>query len=92
MNKIFLFISVKNKILYRKENLIIVQKNVRMYLSRKKHAPRYKTIMKVKGIESMLSGMESISQQLKTNKSSTEAEIKALKSQILATCLKIKVN
>lgn len=82
--------QVKNKILYRRENLITVQKNVRMFLSKKKHAPRYKTIMKVKGIESMLSGMESISQQLK-NKTATEAEVKALKSEIMATCLKIKV-
>ncbi|KAK6628369.1 hypothetical protein RUM43_002181 [Polyplax serrata] len=84
-------IKLKNKILYRRENLITVQKNVRMFLSKKKHAPRYKTIMKVKGIESMLSGMESISQQLK-NKTATEAEVKALKSEIMATCLKIKSN
>lgn len=82
---------MKNKIAYRRENLIIVQKNVRMMLSKKKHAPRYKTIMKVKGILSMVSGMESIAEQLKSNKSATETEIKSLKNDITSACIKIKV-
>lgn len=46
-----LFISVKNKILYRRENLITIQKNVRMHLSKIKHRPRYMGIKKINSLK-----------------------------------------
>lgn len=46
-----LFISVKNKILYRQENLITIQKNVRMHLSKIKHRPRYMGIKKINSLK-----------------------------------------
>lgn len=49
------FISVKNKILYRQKNLIIIQKNVRMHLSRVKHRPRYMGIRKIISLKVSLS-------------------------------------
>lgn len=45
------FIVVKNKILYRRENLITIQKNVRMHLSKVKHRPRYMGIKKINSLK-----------------------------------------
>jgi len=45
------FIIVKNKILYRQANLIIIQKNVRMHLSKIKHRPRYMGIKKINSLK-----------------------------------------
>ena len=54
-----------------------------MFLMKKKHGPRYKTIMKTKGIESMLTEMETMARQLKNNnKNVTETEIKNLKTEL----------
>lgn len=44
-------IIVKNKILYRQANLIIIQKNVRMHLSKIKHRPRYMGIKKINSLK-----------------------------------------
>lgn len=52
----YVFISVKNKILYRQKNLITIQKNVRMHLSRVKHRPRYMGIKKINSLKVSLSG------------------------------------
>lgn len=43
--------TVKNKILYRRENLITIQKNVRMHLSKVKHRPRYLGIRKINSLK-----------------------------------------
>lgn len=45
------FFTVKNKILYRRENLITIQKNVRMHLSKVKHRPRYMGIKKINSLK-----------------------------------------
>lgn len=47
--------TVKNKILYRRENLITIQKNVRMHLSKVKHRPRYMGIRKINSLKVSLS-------------------------------------
>lgn len=43
--------AVKNKILYRREQLVIIQKNVRMYNACKKYRPRYMGVLKIKGLQ-----------------------------------------
>lgn len=50
--KVFLFaFSVHNKILYRRNCHITIQKNIRMYLAKKRHQPRYRGIMKINTLQ-----------------------------------------
>jgi myosin-6 len=42
---------VRNKIKYRRENLIKVQKTVKMYQAKKQHRPRYRGIMRIKDLK-----------------------------------------
>ena len=41
-------IKLKNKIIYRKEALLTLQKNMRMALARKQHRPRYRGLARIK--------------------------------------------
>jgi myosin-6 len=50
MEAIFYF-SVKNKILYRRASLITIQKNVRMFLAKRIHQPRYRGIAKINSLQ-----------------------------------------
>lgn len=82
---------MKNKILYRREALIKIQKTVRGYLVKKKHKPRIKGIIKIKGFEGKLTQLNSIANQLKTDKSSSINEINSLKNDITFVIKRIKV-
>ena len=46
-----LHFSVKYKILFRKECLITIQKNIRMFLVKRIHQPRYRGIIKIKSLQ-----------------------------------------
>lgn len=85
-------IKLKNKIKYRRECHIVIQKNMRMYLAKKRHRPRYKGIGKINSLQSMLVRMESIIGQLKRDKESSYNEVKALQSDMKAAVNKIKMN
>ncbi|KAB7501722.1 Unconventional myosin-VI, partial [Armadillidium nasatum] len=45
--------ALSNKILYRREQIVIIQKNIRMYNARKRYAPKYKGIIQIKGLQSL---------------------------------------
>ncbi|XP_063909562.1 myosin heavy chain 95F isoform X1 [Zophobas morio] len=83
-------IKLKNKIIYRKRALIVVQKTVRGYLTRKKYGPRIKVLSKIKNLNGNLKKMEAIAGQLKKEKESTTNDINKLKNEIVATMDKIK--
>lgn len=83
---------MKNKIIYRKRALIIVQKTVKGYLTKKKHGPRIKALTKIKGLDGNLKKMEAIAGQLKKEKEATTNEINKLKTEITATIDRIKVS
>ena len=84
--------AVKNKIIYRRENLIVIQKNVKMHLSRKQHQPRYRGIMKINSLQSMLTRMEQSIGQLKKEKDASSVEVTKLKQDLTAAIQKIKVG
>lgn len=63
-----------------------------MYLCKKRHQPRYKTMMKIDGLKSMLTKMQSIIEQLKKDKAASESELKALQNDMDAAKRKIKVS
>lgn len=83
---------MKNKIKYRKEALITIQKNVRMWLCKRKYKPRIRTLVKVKALQSQLTAMEHLVTQLKNDKEKSSQQVKSLKQQLAATITKIKVR
>ncbi|XP_046405363.1 myosin heavy chain 95F isoform X2 [Ischnura elegans] len=85
-------IKLKNKIKYRRECYIIIQKNMRMLLAKKKHQPRYRGIMKINSLKSMLTKMEGIIKQLKKDKESSAADVKALQGDMARAIQQIRNN
>lgn len=81
---------MKNKILYRRKALIIMQKTLRGYLARKRHAPRIKGINKIKAMEAKVKQLDSIASQLKKDKESSIKEINSLRFEIESAISRIK--
>nr|CAD7570088.1 unnamed protein product [Timema californicum] len=82
--------SVKNKMLYRKAALVVIQRNVRMHLAQRQHRPRYQGISKIKGLQERLTRMSAIVNQLKKDKESSVLEVQKLQADMTASILKIK--
>ncbi|KAJ8967316.1 hypothetical protein NQ317_000967 [Molorchus minor] len=83
-------IKMKNKIAYRKKALITVQKSVRGYLVKKRHAPRIKALKNIKQLNGNLQKIEASASQLKKDKDATTNEINKLKNQFSAAIDTIK--
>ncbi|CAG2101607.1 unnamed protein product [Medioppia subpectinata] len=60
-------IKLKNKIKWRKEQIIIIQKNIRMLNAINKYKPRYKGLLQVKQLRKHLIQLQELSKQLKSN-------------------------
>lgn len=82
---------MKNKILYRRQALILLQKNIRGHLVKKKYAPRIKTIKKIRALDVNLKNLEGIAKQLKKDRDISTNGINQLKSELAAAIDKIKV-
>ncbi|XP_028177152.1 myosin heavy chain 95F isoform X6 [Ostrinia furnacalis] len=85
-------VKLKNKILYRRECLIKVQKTIRGYLVRKRHQPRYKAIAKITALHHNLKQMDTVVGQLKKEKDSAQKNIENLRNSIKSACATIKGN
>ncbi|KAK3924050.1 Myosin heavy chain 95F [Frankliniella fusca] len=85
-------IKLKNKILYRRECHVTIQKNIRMYLAKKHHRPRYRGIMKINSLQSMLTRMQEIIKQMKKDREASESQVKALHEDMTSAIRKIKTN
>nr|CAD7454838.1 unnamed protein product [Timema tahoe] len=83
-------IKLKNKMLYRKAALVVIQRNVRMHLAQRQHRPRYQGISKIKGLQERLTRMSAIVNQLKKDKESSVSEVQKLQADMTASILKIK--
>ncbi|KAB0800582.1 hypothetical protein PPYR_06322 [Photinus pyralis] len=83
-------IKLKNKILYRREALIKIQKTVRGYLIKKKQKPRITGIRKMKSLEANLKLLNEIANQLKKGKENNMNEINSLKGGISLAVGRIK--
>lgn len=84
-------IKLKNKIIYRRQHLIILQKTARMYIAKKQHRPRIKGILMIKNLRTQLVGMKETSKQLK-NREKPMNDIKRLQDDLEAAIKKIKNN
>ncbi|XP_054163685.1 unconventional myosin-VI-like isoform X2 [Oppia nitens] len=60
-------IKLKNKIQYRRQQIIIIQKNIRMMNALNKYRPRYKGLIKVKQLKSHLLQIHELSKHLTSN-------------------------
>ncbi|XP_066252455.1 myosin heavy chain 95F isoform X2 [Euwallacea similis] len=83
-------IKMKNKIIYRRQALIIIQKHLRGYLVKKKYGPRIKTVKNIRLLNGKLKQLESVAQQLKKDREVSINGINQLKSELNASVEKIK--
>ncbi|XP_040569535.1 unconventional myosin-VI isoform X2 [Lepeophtheirus salmonis] len=63
-------IKLKNKIIYRRNALVILQKTLRGHLARKRHGPRYRGILRIKKCESQIQEISRLGTKLKNSHSS----------------------
>ncbi|CAF4984142.1 unnamed protein product, partial [Rotaria sp. Silwood1] len=72
----------RNKILYRRQCLIDIQKHVRMHLVYKRYAPRIRGLVKVKALHEQVASMEKIVGQMKVNKEQVSKQVHQLRQRI----------
>ena len=84
------FTLVKYKILYRRELIINMQKNIRGYLARKRHGPRINGLRKINALNKNIKQLEKIASQLKKEKDSSLKSINNLGLEIQGAIKKIK--
>ncbi|KAF5307261.1 hypothetical protein FQR65_LT06977 [Abscondita terminalis] len=83
-------IKLKNKILYRRDALVKIQKTVRGHLVKKRHGPRIQGVRKIQALGSNLQSLHSIANQLKKDKEDSINQINTLKSDIANATSAIK--
>jgi len=82
--------KLANKIKYRRELIVKIQKTVRMFLSVAKHKPRYKGVMKVRRLQKMIMEMKEQASSLKKDSETVTKQVKALEMEMEALVKKIK--
>ncbi len=86
-------IKLKNKIIYRREALVTIQKYARGYLARKKYAPKYKGIKRLRTLIKQIDQIGEMGSKLKSkDKESVEKSVRSLKGQLNEEILKIKMS
>ena len=85
-------IKLKNKILFRRESLVIIQKTVRMHQARLQHEPRYKGVASLKKLRTQIAEIGKMAGSLKSDKDSVLANAKKISGQFDTAILKIKSN
>ncbi|XP_015915641.2 unconventional myosin-VI [Parasteatoda tepidariorum] len=85
-------IKLKNKILYRKDHLLVIQKNVRMHFTRQKYRPRYMHNYKMRKLVKRLESMTETVNQLKGGKEETAQKIKHLYNAMQNSMTNARVN
>lgn len=85
-------IKLKNKILYRRSQIVKIQKNIRMWLAKKKYRHRYLGAMKVRKLKDHLAGMSNIIVQLKAEQQKCRADADKLGNSIDSLLKKIQTT
>ncbi|KAL1417178.1 hypothetical protein MTO96_000659 [Rhipicephalus appendiculatus] len=79
-------IKLRNKIIFRRENLVVIQKTVKMHLVKRK----YRCMMKLRALRQQVLQMSNLAAQLKKDGQQSRAEIQALEAKISGTMMRIK--
>merc|ERR1712128_344163 len=85
-------IKLKNKILYRRQALVTIQKTVRMHLAKKRHRPRYQALVKIRNLSGQVKQIGSMTKSLKSDKDGVEKSVKKIQDNIDQVCKTIKGN
>ena len=83
-------IKLKNKIIYRREALVCIQKNLRMHLAMKQHRPRYLGLITIKMLSGQVDKIQELGRNLKGGKSSMEQSLDMLRQNLDKTVGTIK--
>ena len=89
-------IKLKNKIIYRREALVCIQKNLRMHLAMKQHRPRYLGLKTIKMLSRQVDKIQELGRNLKQGKSAMEQSLDVLRQNLdkavatIKACEKIK--
>merc|ERR1711971_1152816 len=75
-------IKLKNKIIYRREALVCIQKNLRMHLAMKQHRPRYLGLKTIKMLSGQVDKIQELGRNLKGGKSSMEQGLDMLRQNL----------
>ncbi|CAF4851043.1 unnamed protein product [Rotaria sp. Silwood1] len=75
-------IKLKNKILYRRQCLVDIQRHIRMHLVYKRYASQIRDLVKVKALYEQVSSMEKIVRQMKFNKEKVYKSVQKLRQRI----------
>lgn len=81
---------MRNKILYRRKALILIQKSIRGHLAKKQHQPRYKGIIKIKSLKTQIKKLEQVANELKKDKETNLKDIRSIESAMLSAISTIK--
>ncbi|XP_043204148.1 unconventional myosin-VI-like isoform X1 [Amphibalanus amphitrite] len=83
-------IKLRNKILYRRENLVLLQSQTRGYLARKHYRHRYLAVMKVKGLQSTLTQMADMVSKMKKDREASAKHVQQLQVSFETVVKKIR--
>lgn len=75
-------IKLKNKILWRGQQILTLQKTIKMWREVRKFKPKYKMIVKAKGSQDQLTRMQEIVGQLKKGKDSASKKVKSIETAL----------
>lgn len=75
-------IKLKNKILYRRERLVAIQKTVKMWRVARKFKPKFEAIKKVKATQGQLTLMNEIVTHLKKDKDKAAGKVKEMEAAL----------
>lgn len=73
---------MKNKILYRRQCYIDIQRHIRMFIVYKRFAPRIRGLVKSKALHEQIKAMEQLIVPMKINKDQIQKQIEDLRHRI----------
>jgi myosin-6 len=85
-------IKLKNRIQYRNKSVLLIQKTVRGYLTRKKHMPRIKGVSKIKAVQKNIKQTEQVANQLKSDKESSLKKMQEIYALIDSSVKRIQMD
>lgn len=83
--------TVRNKILYRRQCHLTVQSALRGWLARREYLPRIKGMARIHKLYSQMPPMREIIEQLKKDKDAAKKRVKALEKDMDDAITKIQV-
>ncbi|XP_033741492.1 unconventional myosin-VI-like isoform X2 [Pecten maximus] len=83
-------IKLKNKILWRREQIVRLQKTVRMWRDVRKFKPKYKMITKVVASQGQMTEMSKIVSQLKKDKDAATKQVESIQTAFHSFIAKIR--